>query len=81
LIERGQLGKAAEAKVIEEFSGRRQKGRSTGRIAMANDLDPATLFERPNYLCGDCHTADVLDVTTRHRLTIGDDGQRFQHCT
>jgi hypothetical protein len=46
---------------------------------VADDFDPAPVFELLQDQRIDGHAADVFHVTARHRLAVGDDGQRFQH--
>ena len=46
---------------------------------MADDIDPATRFQRLDDLCRDGHAADVFDVAAGHGLPVGNDGNCFHH--
>ena len=50
-------------------------------VAGTDGLDPATTFQCLQYLCGNGHAADILDITAGHRLAISDDGQCLHHGT
>ena len=51
-FKRWQLADTAQSEVVEEFPGCCQQCRAPWRIAMANDIDPATLFKHPDDLGG-----------------------------
>ncbi|CPN12755.1 Uncharacterised protein [Bordetella pertussis] len=78
-FQRRQLIQRAQAQVIEELAGGGEQRRPAGRIAMADDLDPAAVFQHLDDLRRHRHAADVLDVAARHGLPPGNDGQRLEH--
>ena len=79
LLERRQFLQRAQAEVVEEGPGGGVQRRPARRIAMADDVDPAAALQRLDDLRRHRHAADVLDVAARHRLAVGDDGQRLHH--
>src|SRR3954454_7518045 len=79
LLERRQLLERAQAKVVEELARGRVERRTAGRLAMAYRVDPAASLQRLDDLRRDGDAADVLDVPARHRLPVGDDGERLHH--
>ena len=50
-----------------------------GRLAVADGLDPAAVLELLDDLRRHRDAADVFDVAARHRLAVGNDGQRLHH--
>ena len=48
------------------------------RLAIADRLDPAAILELLDDLAGHGDAADVFDVAARHRLAVGDDGERLE---
>jgi hypothetical protein len=77
--ERRQLFERAQAQVIEELACGGKQGRPAGRLAVADGLDPAAVFQRLEHLRGHGDAADLLDVAARHRLAVRNDGQRLEH--
>src|SRR5204863_1188975 len=78
-LERRQLLERAQAEVVEELARGRVKRRAARRLAMAYRVDPAASLERLDDLRRNGDAADVLDVAARHRLPVGDDGERLHH--
>src|SRR5471030_3466078 len=78
LLQRRQLGQRIQTQVIEELLGRAQQGRAADDVAITDGVDPAAVFQHLDRLRIDGNAAYFLDVAARHRLPVGDDGQRFQ---
>ena len=76
--QRGQLLQAGKAEVVGSCAWWR-RARATRRLAMADDIDPAPVFELLDDLAGHDDATDVFDVASRDRLPVGDDGERLQH--
>ena len=63
------------------MGGGTEQRRPSGNVAVADGLDPATLFQGLDDVRVDRHAADILDVAAGDRLAVGDDRQGFQHRT
>ena len=64
--------------MFEEFARGAQQRRPTRDVAPPDFLDPAALGERADDVGADRHAADMFDLAARHRLAIGNDGERLQ---
>ncbi|CUI50061.1 Uncharacterised protein [Achromobacter sp. 2789STDY5608621] len=78
-FQRGQFIQRAQAEVIEELARGAEQGRTAGRVAVADDFDPAPVLQRLHDVRRHGHAADVLDIAARHRLAPGHNGQGFHH--
>src|ERR1044071_3230816 len=74
LLERRQLFERAQAEVVEELLGGGVERRPAGRLAMADDVDPAARLERLPDLRRDGDAADGPPFAAGNRLAVGDDG-------
>src|SRR5471030_2037181 len=78
LLQGRQLGQRIQAQVIKELLGRAQQGRAADDVAITDGINPAPVLQHLDRLRIDGNTAYLLDIAARHRLPVGDDGQRFQ---
>ncbi len=78
-FQRRQFVQRAQAEVVEKLPRGAEQRRASGRVAMADDLDPSAVLQGLHDLGRHGHAAYVLDVAPGHRLAPGHDGQRFHH--
>ena len=74
----GQIVETLEPEVVEEHPGRAQQFGFARYVAMAHHLDPFAFLQRLQNVCAQGNAADLLDLASRDRLTVGNDGQRFK---
>ena len=77
-FEHGQLVERLQTQIIKKLTrGGKQRGPPHG-FTVTDDLDPASVFQLLDDQAVHGHAANILDITPRDRLTVGDDGQRLQ---
>ncbi len=74
----GQLFQRCQAQVIEKLPGCRQQCRTARYISVTDDINPATIFQHLDRLRVDRNSANVFDISARHRLTVGNDRQGLE---
>src|SRR5258706_2455780 len=78
ILERGQFVQRAKIQIVKEYARCRIKRGATRDLAMPYLVDPTSRLERFDDPARNDDTAYVFDITSRYRLAIGDDRQRFQ---
>lgn len=73
----GQLCQAFETQIIQKFLRCSKERRSSRRLPPAHGFDPSAVLKLLEKLRGERDAADFLDVASRHRLPVGNDGKRF----
>ena len=79
LGEQGQLVQGGQAQIVQKLAGGGKQAGTAHRFAVANDFNPATVFQLLDDLRADGHAPDVFHVSPGDRLTVGNDGQGLQH--
>src|SRR5690606_26796614 len=67
-----------QPEVVEEVLRRAEHRRLARNVAMANDTYPVPLQERANDVAADRDAPHFLDLSTRDRLPISDQSERFE---
>src|SRR6185437_3377018 len=72
-----QLVQRIEPEALEEEVSGAEEGRLPGSLGVTDHLDVAALLEQSRHAL-DVDAAQRRDLTARHRLAIGDDGQSLE---
>ena len=77
-LQAGKIGHFIQAEVREEGCRGAVGDGPPGRAPAAAHFDPADIEENIERALGNDDAADFLDLGARHRLVIGDDGERLE---
>src|SRR5262245_22225846 len=75
-----QISQIAEAEQLDKQRGSPVEEWSPESFAPADDFEQSPLLKRTQYAAGR-HASDLFDLGSADRLTVGDDGQRFEGCS
>ena len=75
----GQLIEGRQTQIVQKLARRGIQPGPTNGLTVADDFDPTPVFELLEDLRVDGDATDVFHVAPRHWLTVGNDGQGFQH--
>ena len=74
-----QLVERLEAEIVKKLPRCGEQRRPADSFAMPDHLDPVAVFELLEDQGVDGNAANVFHVAARDWLTVGNDGQRFEH--
>ncbi len=76
-LDSGQVIQRCQPEVAEKGVGGGPGDRPSRCLAAAFGRDPALLEQHVDRSLAELHASDLLDLAARHRLVVGDDGERL----